>query len=321
VKKRTVIVSSVMLGLSLMQLYSLRQASEAMTLNSFDLQVGKSKIHVNVEGRLNISQRQLQSYIEDASRAVIKYYGRFPLSQTVINVTATPGDTVGFATATYDDDAECGVIDINIGRNVDSQSLDTSWTLTHEMLHLAFPVVHHNRRWLAEGIATYAEPIGRLRTGKLSAEEVWSDLVDNCPSGLPAQGAPGLNKNGSWGSTYWGGALFCLLADVEIRKQTNNRLGLEHALRAITDSGGSAASDWTAEQAIATGDRALGLQVLQSLYARMALRPGYVDLPTLWRELGVKRVGGSVVLVDNAPLSHIRRAIESNGASKPANGS
>jgi hypothetical protein len=79
VKKRTVIVSSVMLGLSLMQLYSLRQASEAMTLNSFDLQVGKSKIHVNVEGRLNISQRQLQSYIEDASRAVIKYYGRLPL--------------------------------------------------------------------------------------------------------------------------------------------------------------------------------------------------------------------------------------------------
>lgn len=312
-KRRTaVVVTTVVLGLSLMQLPGLRQASQAMTMPSFDLLVGKSQIHVNVDGRLNISQVELRRYIEDASRAVVKYYGRFPVAQTVINVTATSGDSVGFATATYDDDAECGVIDINIGRNVDRDTLETSWTLTHEMLHLAFPVVHHNRRWLAEGIATYAEPIGRLRTGKLSAEEVWGDLVDNCPTGLPAQGAPGLNNNGSWGSTYWGGALFCLLADVEIRKQTNNRFGLEHALRAITDSGGSAASDWTAEQAIVAGDRALGLRVLQDLYARMAMRPGYVDLPSLWQELGVKRVGGTVKLVDNAPLAHIRKAIESS---------
>ena len=39
-----------------------------------------------------------------------------------------------------------------------------------------------------------------------------------------------------WRRTYWGGALFARLADVEIRRQTQNRLGLQDALRANLDA-------------------------------------------------------------------------------------
>ena len=49
--------------------------------------------------------------------------------------------------------------------------------------------------------------------------------------------------------------------------------------------------------------------MLSELYEQMRARPVYVDLDSLWRELGVKLVGREVVFDDNAPLAPIRRAI------------
>ena len=73
----------------------------------------------------------------------------------------------------------------------------------------------------------------RARTGELSTEKVWGDLVRGLPQGLPGRGDEGLDRTHTWGRTYWGGALFWLLADVEIRERTGNRFGLEDALRAV----------------------------------------------------------------------------------------
>jgi hypothetical protein len=42
--------------------------------------------------------------------------------------------------------------------------------------------------------------------------------------GEPGPGDGGLDDTDSWGRTYWGGALFCLLADVRFRERTGNRL-------------------------------------------------------------------------------------------------
>ena len=53
------------------------------------------------------------------------------------------------------------------------------------------------------------------------------------PKGLPRAGEGGMDQSPSWGRTYWGGALYCLQADIAIREQTANRVGLQTALRAI----------------------------------------------------------------------------------------
>src|SRR4030095_12695234 len=92
---------------------------------------------------------------------------------------------------------------------------------------------------LEEGIATYVEPIARARAGQLASERAWFDLVAGLPQGQPEVGDRGLDATHTWGRTYWGGALFCLRADVEIRKRTENRKGLEHALRAIRPAAGN----------------------------------------------------------------------------------
>ena len=82
------------------------------------------------------------------------------------------------------------------------------------------------------------EPIARAQVGDLSSEIVWRELVDGLPKGLPAPGDRGLDNTHTWGRTYWGGALFCLMADIEIHQRTNNRYGLQDALRGGVRAGG-----------------------------------------------------------------------------------
>jgi predicted metalloprotease with PDZ domain len=177
------------------------------------------------------------------------------------------------------------------------------------MVHLAFPSVAESHHWIEEGIATYVEPIARARAGNLREEKVWGDLVDGLPQGLPKAGDRGLDFTPTWGRTYWGGALFCLLADVEIRKRTQNARGLEDALRAILDSGGTIASDWQLTKALHIGDDATGVDVLGKLYEKMKAEPVTVDLQRLWQQLGVKQEAGRIYFDDSAPLAKIRRAI------------
>ena len=275
------------------------------------LAVGNSKILFSVqEGPLSVSRADLAVYVKDAARAVTAYYGTFPVHKAVINFVPSDDDGVGLGTSTYDDDEDYGVVTINIGENTTRRDLRNSWTLTHELMHLGFPVVSHHKRWLSEGIATYVEPIGRMRIGNLSSEEVWGDLLDNLPKGLPRRGDGGLRSARNFDRIYWGGALYCLLADVEIRQRTNNRVGLEDALRSIAKQGGTAASDWDAEDAVAAGDKGLGVNVLHPLYTKMGEQPISIDVPAYLRKLGVVKSGETVTFDDRAPLAAIRRAID-----------
>src|SRR5260370_34054568 len=141
--------------------------------------------------------------------------------------------------------------------------------MTHEMVHLALPSLTPEHHWLEEGIATYVEPIARAEAGNLDVQTVWRELVEGLPNGLPQPGDKGLDNTHTWGRTYWGGALFCLLADVEIRRQTNNQKGLEDALRGILNAGGDIRKDWTLEDALKAGDRAAGVDVLVKQYEKM----------------------------------------------------
>jgi len=245
---------------------------------------------------------------------VTTYYGRFPVPQVLIRITPFEGRGVRDG-MTFGDRG--GRITIRVGNDTSPSELTSDWMLTHEMVHLAFPSVDEKHHWIEEGIATYVEPIARIRAGHLTADQMWLDLVRDMPQGLPQPGDRGLDHTHTWGRTYWGGALFCLLADVEIRRQTNNAQGLEHALRGILDAGGDIRKEWNLQDALAVGDRAVGVSVLRPLYAKMKDKPVSVDLGTLWAQLGVQSDGASVRCDDSATLSAIRRAIttaESNAA-------
>jgi predicted metalloprotease with PDZ domain len=129
------------------------------------------------------------------------------------------------------------------------------------------------------------------------------------PQGLPQKGDRGLDWTHTWGRTYWGGAIFSLLADVKIRQQTKNTKGLEHALRAILERGGDIRSSFDLSQALRIGDGATGTRVLQDLYEQMKDKPARIDLDAIWADLGVRLDDQEVRFDERAPSAAIRRAI------------
>jgi len=247
-----------------------------------------------------------ERWVTKAKNAVAHYYGRFPIERLRIKITPRPGRRARQGTS-YGWDGP--FITISLGREATDADLEDDWLLTHEMLHLGFPSVPERHHWLEEGISTYVEPIARARAGQLSPERAWRDLVDGLPQGQPEAGDAGLDVTHTWGRTYWGGALFCLLADVEIHKRTGNGKGLEHALRAIRAAGGTIEVEWPIERVIVIGDRATGVPVLRELYDAMKNTPVTVPLDRLLQQLGIVRNGGALRFDDRAPLAEIRRAI------------
>jgi len=160
-----------------------------------------------------------------------------------------------------------------------------------------------------EGVATYVEPIARAQTGLIPVDEVWRQLVVGLPKGQPRYGEEGLDGTTSWGRTYWGGAMFFLLADVEIRRRTNNQRGLQQVLQLTVAEGGNITQEWTVDRFTAVSARATGTNVMAQLYECLKDTPRTVDLIALWQDLGVKLVGRNVQYDDDAQLAHIRRAI------------
>jgi hypothetical protein len=253
------------------------------------------------------SRPEVDAWIRAAGRAVTGYYGRFPAHRARVELRWSAGSGIGQATTR----AAGGVprLAIELGLGVTTRDLEEDWVLTHEMVHLALPDLPASHRWLEEGIATYVEPVARARAGLTAPDAVFGEWMRDMPKGLPQKGDRGLDRTPTWGRTYWGGALFCLLADVAIREHSSNRFGLEHALRAIHDEWGGLERDGEIERLLATGDRATGGNVLRDLYERLGLRPEAPDLPGLWRRLGLSRDGGGVQVDDHAPLAAVRRAI------------
>lgn len=277
--------------------------------------IGGARVDVTMDARkLDVSQAELMRWVKSAAESVTAYYSRFPVPHLALRIASFEGTGVRHG-QTFGRDG--GLITISVGNKTPPAQLAQDWMLTHEMVHLAFPSVERTHHWMEEGLSTYVEPIARIRAGHWTARQMWMDLARDLPKGLPEEGDQGLDNTHTWGRTYWGGALFCFLADVEIRRQTNNEKGLEDALRGILNAGGDIREDWALEDALKAGDRAAGVDVLVKQYEKMKDHPVNVDLAALWKELGVESDGQTIHFREDAPLAAIRRSITDGGAAMP----
>src|SRR5579862_1822726 len=271
------------------------------------LEVGEASIDVSFDSDpFDLGQAALLDWVMQSARAATAYFGRFPVTHAQVRLVLSRGGRLSNGVSFGEPGARCRM---TVGQHVTQGDLDDDWVLTHEMIHFGFPSVEERHHWIEEGIATYVEPIARAKVGRLTAERVWREMVDGMPQGLPAAGDQGLDNTHTWGRTYWGSAMFCLLADIEIRKQTGNAKGLQDALRAINRAGGTIEADWPLERVIEVGDKATHGKVLVELYSQMASKPVPVDLPDLWKQLGVVRGDHGVIFDNRAALASIRASI------------
>jgi hypothetical protein len=238
--------------------------------------VAGSHIDISVdEGKLNVPQADLIAWVQAAAESVAGYYSRFPVPHLTLRIMPFSGHGVRHG-MTFG--MRGGFIKIGLGSETTKAELMNDWMLTHEMIHLAFPSVADEHHWIEEGISTYVEPIARIRASHMKEEQMWADLIRDMPKGQPQAGDQGLDHTHTWGRTYWGGALFCFDADVDIRRQTQNKKGLQDALRGILDAGGNITDDWELTKALKVGDQATGTTVLTDLYNQMKDKPVSVDI-------------------------------------------
>jgi hypothetical protein len=277
------------------------------TASVHEIKVENASIHVDMDDEaFRGGPEPIVEWVTRSAQIVAHYYNRFPTSTLRVRVVdedgagVRSGKTFGY---------KGGFIRVQVGRQVTEDQLHNDWVLVHEMTHLALPDVGDEHAWLSEGLAVYVEGVARVQAGNRTQSDVWSEEIRSMPRGLPQPGDRGLDNTHTWGRTYWGGAMFCLLADVEIHRDTQNRFGLQDAVRAIARTSGGLVVDWPIERVLKTGDAAVGVPVLEDLYAQMKNTPITPDLMGLWRKLGVEPDGSSVRLVDDAPLAQIRQSI------------
>jgi predicted metalloprotease with PDZ domain len=196
---------------------------------------------------------------------------------------------------------------VEVGSDVDRRRLFNDWVLVHELIHTGMPYIRSRGSWLMEGAATYVEPIIRARAGWKTEEEVWREWLENMPHGV-AGFSRGLSTT-SGRDVYWPGAIFMLLADLAIRRDTQGAKGLEDCLRGILWEGLDGSQWTTVTDYGAACDRVSGTHAVSALIDRHYNKSEAIDLDALWKELGVSLVAGRVSLDDTAPSARWRKLI------------
>lgn len=257
-------------------------------------------------GRFKVGDRALELWIDRALRAVADYYGRFPVPHALVVLVPIPGHELGRATAMGFGGAS---VRLEVGTDMTEAELAQAWELVHELTHLSLANLGQDHHWLEEGLATYLEPVIRVRAGLLSRERYWRELQAGLQNGLPTPESRGFNGTRSWGETYWGGALYFFLADLQIRRATGGKKSLDDALQAIVQAGLDLRVFAEVEVVLRAGDRATGTTVLFDLYQKVAHRPYPVDLQPIWKSLGVEVKGDRVKFDGQAHEAETREAM------------
>lgn len=280
------------------------------------VQLPGSTIDIAISGKSSVDRALIVRWVKRAAEAVAGFYGHYPVPHALIIVHTGGVGGIVFGEAMGHGGAS---VMVWAGRSSDAAEFDDDWTLTHEMCHLALPRVDRSKyAWLSEGQATYAEPLARAQKGQIPETEVWRPLADNLRKGEPGWFDHGLDHTHTWGRTYWGGALFFLVADLKIREVTHNQKSLQDALRGVVDAGGNLMHDWDVLKIMETGDQATGTTVLHDTYVRFANEPVEVDLDEIWRSLGVIDDGDNPVHFDEkAPRAFMRRSFLQPPAVQP----
>lgn len=250
----------------------------------------------------------IRRWVGDAAGCVAGLFGRFPVNASLFVVPVQGADEVVFGRVMSLAGASVALL---VGKDTPLAHLHDDWVSVHELFHLGTPSFVGEGHWLEEGLATYYEPILRARAGWMREQDLWKHLVKEMPRGVRKPGSPAsMEDRDDIDSTYWGGALFALLADVRIRATTHGAKSLDSVMREVLAKLGDATHGATVADFLRVGDQASGTRVLSELYAHDAMAGDPVELEPLWRSLGIEAgPDGAVTLRDDAPMADVRKEI------------
>ncbi len=255
-----------------------------------------------LDGFSDSGRADIVEWVKSTAVAESNYWEGFTARQMLLGLIPAAGrGGVGFG-RTVPGGGE--TVMMEVGVQVDRERLFRDWVLVHEWIHTGMPYLRGRATWFMEGAATYVEPIIRARAGWKTEAEVWKEWTNDMPQGAGAF-AVGL-ANASGRQNYWSGAIFMLLADIEFRRTTDGRMGLEDCLKGALWQGFGGSIRAGLEEYADACDKATGTKVMSGLVDKHFNNEQPLDLAKLWSDLGVEKGG---LLNDDAPLAKWRKMI------------
>jgi hypothetical protein len=267
-----------------------------------------------LDGVSESGRADLTDWVQRTVEAESNYWQGFTTPTLLLTLVPTQSRRgVGFGRT---EAAGGATVMVEVAADVDKRLLFNDWVLVHEMIHTGMPYIRGRATWFMEGAATYVEPIIRARAGWKTEEVVWKEWMDNMPMGAPIFARGLMNASGR--ENYWSGALFMLMADIGIRRETNGAKGLEDCLGGALWAGFGSSTNVRLPDYVAACDRATGTKVVGNLIDRYYANGAPMDLAAFWRDLGVSEVGGRIALNDSAPQAEWRKMIVMGPPGRPA---
>jgi hypothetical protein len=278
------------------------------------LEVAGAEIEiVRFPGELALSRTDLEQWIRRSVEAVAGLYGRAPYDRLLVNVVPTGAGSgpVAFGFVTRGGGISVMLL---VRSNARLEDFARDWVTVHELAHAVLPAVRQADAWFSEGVATYYQEVLRARAGIIDPERAWAALDDGFRRGLARRTgrtmrreSADMHQTQAYEAVYWFGALYALMADVELRRAGAS---LDEAVSKLRDCCLRSARAWSAERVISALDERAGTAVLRRLADRTLDAPGYPDIASLYAFLGLVRDGrGGIALEASAPGVAIRDAI------------
>lgn len=236
----------------------------------------------------------LRAWIDAGARAMAGLYGRFPVDDTqVFVVPLAPGsDPVPWGEVVRGG-GDAVHLYVDGSRALDE--LNANWVLCHELSHLLHPYVSYGGAWLSEGIASYYQNVARARAGLLEPAVAWQKLASGFARGRQqttgrhslVDATDELMHSGQYMRVYWSGAAIALIADVELRRQSNGAMSLDRVLAELGQCCLPTRNRWRPATLMAKMDAIAGTDTFMRLYEMYVEKPVFPDVDDVLNTLGL----------------------------------
>jgi M61 glycyl aminopeptidase len=288
------------------------------------LRLGTTSLAIDIVGKQTpAAQQRYVAWIDQTSKALAGLYGRLPIPWVqVMIIPQPPGPEVvpwGEVTRLG---ADSVVLFVDQSRALDALTMD--WVAIHEFSHLLHPFLQRRDSWLTEGLASYYQNVLRAQAGTVTPSDAWRALAAGFARGrrqtdgrtsLAAATEQMLDRR-LFMRVYWSGAALALLADVELRQRTQQRMSLARVLAEFASCCLPAAEPWTARAVLREFDKIAGLAVFERLVDQYLETTEFPSLASAYVALGIIEHRGKLNFSTHPAARRLRESIMGDRVSK-----
>ena len=257
--------------------------------------------YLNIATLRGLSNKEnIVAWLVDTAKAVERYLGEYPVKQTQIIVIEKAKKKHG--PVPWGDFSRGNGYGIRfvIVPSYDIKQFYADWTATHEFSHQLLPKLDYSDIWLSEGLSSYLQYVLMAQSGTLEKDKAWYRIYKGLKRGekgtenvsdeklkYTAERRRRGDRAGRTMRIYWSGAAYFMNADLQLRKQSNGKVGLNDVLLKLNQCCIPAEKIWTGVELAKKLDELSQSKIFLESYLKVSNSVEFPDYQSTLSELGV----------------------------------